>query len=115
MSKYDENKSIVLGPTIPAIHSLNVGFLTDRDYYVMREDVRDISGASSNLYCQISGYGDVALTSDTAKKCFKERSTNQWRDILVNHNANIVVVTNDTKLNMELVASNKYFSIYNVD
>jgi hypothetical protein len=112
LSEYEGNKSIVLGPTIPAIHSLNVGFLTDRDYYQMRDDVRDHSGAISNLYCQISNY---EVTVGGVKECFEKRSTKQWVDILELHNSNLVVVTSDIKLNIELEASNKYFSIYKVE
>jgi len=111
LSEYEENKSIVLGPEIPAIHSLNVGFLTDRDYYVMRDDVRDTSGVLSNLYCQQS----ELFNKGNVKKCFENRSVKEWADILESHNSNLVVVTSDIKLNIKLEASNKYFSIYKVE
>mgnify|MGYP000067650426 CR=1 FL=1 len=111
LSEYEENKSIVLGPQIPAIHSLNVGFLTDRDYYVMRDDGRDTTGAFSNLYCQQSEVFNIG----NVKKCFENRSVKQWADILESHNSNLIVVTSDIKLNIKLEASNKYFSIYKVE
>ena len=74
----------------------------------MREGVQDVTGAPSNLYCEKAG----VLNVESVKSCFEQRSTRQWADILLLHKSNLVVVTSDVKLNLQLEASNKYFNIY---
>jgi len=110
----NQSKDILLGPHVQSNNGLDVSLISGKAFYVMSEMNYSKNGEEKSVYCYKKNIDYKSLVAN-AETCFQERAREDWEKIFEQLNISSVIVFNRNKLNLDLVAKNRIFSIYSID